>query len=116
MAQLDSQNRIAVAAGADIPTLPNAKNSPAAIFSWFAGSVRFDGCFPGILGLCLQQGVPNTCQLTFIAKEGEDGRNQQHQLPEDELGSPPMFKHGHRRQSADEKETDLANTEQGMTQ
>jgi hypothetical protein len=116
MAQLDSQNRIAVAAGADIPTLPNAKNSPAAIFSWFAGSVRFDGCFPGILGLCLQQGVSNTCQLTFIAKEGEDGRNQQHQLPEDELGSPPMFKHGHRRQSADEKETDLANTEQGMTQ
>src|SRR4029453_12104908 len=80
----------------------NAKNSSAAIFSWFAGSFRFDGCFPGMLGLCLQQGVPNTCKLAFIAKEGEDGKNQQHQLPQDELRSPPMIKHGHPRQRADE--------------
>src|SRR6266496_6690507 len=47
-------------------------------FSWFAGSFRVDGCFVGMLGLCLQQGVPNTCELTFIAKEGEEGRSQQH--------------------------------------
>src|SRR5437016_8861972 len=85
-------------------------------FSWFAGSFRFDRCYPGILGLYLQQSVPNTCELTFIAKEGEEGRSQQHQFPEDELRSPPMIKHGHCRQRADEKETDLANTEQDVTQ
>src|SRR5207244_4917160 len=85
-------------------------------FSWFAGSCRFDRCYPGILGLYLQQSVPNTCELTFIAKEGEEGRSQQHQFPEDELRSPPMIKHGHCRQRADEKETDLANTEQDVTQ
>jgi hypothetical protein len=75
----------------------------------------FGGWLSGILGLCLQQSVSNTCELTFIAKEGEEGGNQQHQFPEDELRSPPMIKHGHRRQRADEKETDLANTEQDMT-
>jgi hypothetical protein len=89
---------------------------PVAIFSWFASSFLLDGCFPGALRLCLQQGVTNTCELTFIAKEGEDGRSQQYQLPQDKLRSPPMIKHRHRRQRADEKETDLANTEQDMTQ
>src|SRR5438132_12265832 len=84
--------------------------------SSFAGSFRFDGCFPSILGLCLQQGIPNTCELMFIAKKGEESRSQQHQLPKDELRPPPMIKHRHRRQRADEKETDLANTEQDMTQ
>jgi hypothetical protein len=65
---------------------------------------------------CLQQGVSNTCELTFIAEEREDGRSQQHQLPQNEVTSPPMIKHGHRRQRTDEKETDLANTEQDMAQ
>src|SRR5207248_8743680 len=85
-------------------------------FSRFAGFFRLDRCFPGMLGLWLKQSVPDTCELTFITKEGEDGRNQQHQFPEDELRSLPMIKHGHCRQRADEKETDLANTEQDMTQ
>ncbi|PYL74540.1 MAG: hypothetical protein DMF26_10610, partial [Verrucomicrobia bacterium] len=76
----DSQNRIALAAGGG--------------FSCFAGSFRFDRCYPGILRLYLQQSIPNTCELTFIAKEGEEGRSQQHQFPEDELRSPPMIKHG----------------------
>jgi hypothetical protein len=76
----------------------------------------FGGCLSGMLGLCLQQSVPNTCELMLVAKEGEECRNQQYQFPEDELRSPPMIKHGHRRQRADEKETDLANTEQDMTQ
>jgi hypothetical protein len=64
----------------------------------------------------LQQGVSDAGELTFIAKESKDGTSQQHQLPEDELRSPPMIKHGHGRQGADKKETDLANTEQDMTQ
>src|SRR5216117_602943 len=102
MAQQDSQNHISVAVGGN--------------FSCFAGSCRLDGFFPGIRRLYLEQSVPNTCELTFIAKEGEECRSQKHQFPEDELRSPPMIKHGHRRQRADEKETDLANTEQDMTQ
>ena len=51
----------------------------------------------------------------FITKEGEEGGNQQHQFPKNELRSPPMIEHGHRRQRADEKETDLAHAEQDMT-
>src|SRR5437764_13240562 len=102
MAQQDSQNHISVAVGGN--------------FSCFAGSCRFDGFFPGIRGLYLEQSVPNTCELTFIAKEGEECRSQKHQFPEDELRSPPMIKHGYRCQRADKKETDLANTEQDMTQ
>src|SRR5262249_51861608 len=84
------------------------------VFSWFASSCRLGGCFPDALALCFQERVPNTCELTFITKEGEDGRHQQHQLPQNELRSPPMIKHGYCRQRADEKETDLANTEQDM--
>src|ERR1700758_4233870 len=61
-------------------------------------------------------GVANTGELMFTAKESEDGRSEQHQFPKDELRSLPMIKHGHRRQRTDEKEPDLANTEQGMTQ
>src|SRR5438477_115194 len=90
MAQQDSQNHISVAAGGN--------------FSCFAGSCRFDGFFPGIRGLYLEQSVPNTCELTFIAKEGEECRSQKHQFPEDELRSPPMIKHGYRCQRADNKE------------
>jgi hypothetical protein len=37
----------------------------------------FGGCLSGTLGLCLQQSVPNTCELTLIAEEGEECRNQQ---------------------------------------
>src|SRR5438093_11947808 len=102
MAQQDSQNHISVAVGGN--------------FSCFAGSCRFDGFFPGIRGLYLEQSVPNTCELTFIAKEGEECRSQKHQFPEDELRSPPMSKHGYRCQRADKKETDLASTEQDMSQ
>ena len=69
-----------------------------------------------MLLLRFQQGVPDAGQLTFIAEESEDGRNQQHRLPQDELRSFPMIKQRHRRQCADKKETDLANTEQDMTQ
>src|SRR5205814_5852077 len=69
-----------------------------------------------MLLLRFQQGVPDAGQLTFIAEESEDGRNQQHRLPQDELRSFPMIKQRHRRQCADKKETDLANTEQYMTQ
>src|SRR5436305_805304 len=87
MAQQDSQNHISVAAGGN--------------FSCFAGSCRFDGFFPGIRGLYLEQSVPNTCELTFIAKEGEERRSQKHQFPEDELRSPPMIKHGYRCQRDD---------------
>jgi len=66
--------------------------------------------------MCLQQGVSDAGKLTFIAKKSEDGRKQQHQLPQHEFRSLPVIKHGHRCQGTDEKETDLANTEQDMAQ
>ena len=69
-----------------------------------------------MLGLYLQQGVSDTGELTFIAEESEDGGNQQHRLPRDELRSLPMIKRGDSCQRADEKETDLADTKQDMTQ
>jgi hypothetical protein len=51
----------------------------------------FGGWLSATLGLCLQQSVSNTCELTFIAKEGEQSGNQEHQFPKDELRSPPMI-------------------------
>ncbi len=69
-----------------------------------------------MLGSYLQQGVPDTGELTFVAEESEDGRDQQHRFPQDELRSLPMIKHGHRCQRADKKETNLTNAKQDMTQ
>src|SRR5437016_14291219 len=50
-------------------------------FSWFAGSFRFDGCFPSIVELCLQHGIANTYALMVIAKKGEETSSHQHPLP-----------------------------------
>ena len=69
-----------------------------------------------MFGFYLQQSLPDTGELTFIAEESEDGRSEQHRLPELELRSLPMIERGHRRERADKKETDLANTEKDMTQ
>ena len=69
-----------------------------------------------MLGLYLQQGVPDAGELTFIAEESEDCRDQQQRLPQDKLRSFPVIKRGDGCQRADKKETDLANTEQDMTQ
>src|SRR6476619_6565440 len=69
-----------------------------------------------MLGLYLQQGVPDTGELTFVAEEREDGRNQQHRFPQDELTSLPMIKRSDGCQRADKKEADLAKTQQQMTQ